>query len=440
MQSRRDFLKLLSMAVGATLSGCGGSNSTVGGFGAIPVSYQFVPLVRSGQAIPNARAFFGQSIADEPPFLGGVMINNKRQIAFHAADDSEIRGIYEVEYSDSGTTSEVKKIIREGDRLPDGTVVDEFSDGDLNNSGDFLVQVEDPEGVDSLQYCPDGGDFAMLSESFREAAGNIRLSGEICQCQALSDDGRALFVADYFDEDGEAKGEGLFSLAVGQPDPAQLILANDLLLPSSGVSVQTIGAAEIGVSGQYLALGSATPTAGGASPVAEGVPLTYLVTGRPGEAPQVLAADPALGITTPGVIQASISMCPRMGDSGVCTVLQLDANKTELRLNRELLLEADFQNGGSLSPRGSRIVSMFPPVFGPGGLVFLQIFTTDGTEVVVYNGRFQTILARGDVITGKVVADIMFGALPEAVNSRGELAAVVVFEDGETVVMLGLPL
>ena len=118
----------------------------------------------------------------------------------------------------------------------------------------------------------------------------------------------------------------------------------------------------------------------------------------------------------------------------------MDQNKTELRVNQRLLLQADFATGASLSPRGSAIISMFPPVFGPGDLLFLQIFTTDGSEIVVYDGRqFRTILGIGDLVAGKKVADMMFGALPESVNSRGELVAVVAFEDGELVVMLGLP-
>ena len=70
----------------------------------------------------------------------------------------------------------------------------------------------------------------------------------------------------------------------------------------------------------------------------------------------------------------------------------------------------------------------------------MQLFTVDGVEVVAYDGvGFRTVLARGDRINGKVVEDIMFGALPEGVNSRGEFVSSVVFSDGETVVLLGIP-
>ncbi len=442
MQSRREFLKFLSLAVGASLSGCGGSNSGVlgGAIGPAPVSYQFVPLVRSGQSLPQGSSFFGPAVEGEPPFLGGVMINDKRDIVFHAADQTDVRGIYRLAVGDSGATSDIKTVIREGDILPDGTGVDEFSDGELNNSGDFAVQVENAEGIDSLQYCPDGGDFVKVAESFQELSGDAKISGEICECLSLSDDGRLMFVAEYYDDEGEAEGEGLFLMPIGQGGQTQLIVSNNQLLPGTTSAIQTFGVSELYSGGNYLIQGSASPTEGGLSTSDDGSPLTYLVKGRVGEVPQLLAAHPALGATGEGVFRGSIFMCPRMGASGVGTILQTDANKTELWLNSELLLGADAESGGSLSPRGSRIISMFPPVFGPSGLIFLQVYTNDGMEIVLYDGsQFRTLLARGDTLLGKVVEDIMFGALPESVNAQGELVAVVVFEDDETVVMLGVP-
>lgn len=441
MHNRRDFLKLLGMAVGASLSGCGGSGTDPfqTGFGTTPVGYQFVPLVRAGQALPNGKAILSQSTGDGPPFLGGVMINDKRQVAFHALDQSDARGIYRVEASDSGAISDVDKIIGEGDVLSNGTVVDDFSDGDLNNAGDFLVQVENPEGIGSIQYCPEGGNFEKLAEAFQDVSEAVKLSGEICPCQALSDDGRVLYLAEYVDEDGEAEGQGLFIAQVGTPGQPELLFSKNQMLPGSSAAIDTIGALELGAGGRYLALGSAAPI-GGATQVPEGTPQTYLVSGQPGIMPQVLAADPVLGVTGTSVLQGSTYMCPRLGTNSIGVILQLDQNKTELRVNQRLLLQADFATGASLSPRGSAIISMFPPVFGPGDLLFLQIFTTDGSEIVVYDGRqFRTILGIGDLVAGKKVADMMFGALPESVNSRGELVAVVAFEDGELVVMLGLP-
>lgn len=445
MQNRREFLKLLGLAVGASLSGCGASQqsfvATGGGAGPAPLSYRFVPLVSSGKALPRSAGILGQAGADGPPLLGGVLINDQRHVAFHAADPSNLRGIYRVDVEDSDAVSEIKTLIREGDTLPDGTVVDEFSSGELNNAGDFALQVENADAVASLRCCPNGQeDFTKLAQSYEELSEQAKLCSELGEAMGLADDGTIMFVAEYYDDDGEAEGEGLFVMPGGRPELTQLVLANNQLLPGTTAAIQTFGTVEINSSGDYVIQGAASPTENGLTNAEDGSSLTYLVKGRLGEAPQLLAAHPLLG-GSGDVLRGTIAMCPRLGPNGeVGSILQLDENRTELRLNRELLLQADAENGGSLSPRGARILTMLPPAFGPGGLLFLQVFTTEGTELVVYqSGLIRTVLASGDAVNGKVVADFLFGALPEAVNSHGELAAVVVFADGETAVMLGIP-
>src|SRR5690606_39371824 len=65
-----------------------------------------------------------------------------------------------------------------------------------------------------------------------------------------------------------------------------------------------------------------------------------------------------------------------------------------LYLDRTQVLEADLEAGGTLSPRGSRILSMFPPVFAPSGQVFVQVFTQDGMEILASRRvGFSTVLA-----------------------------------------------
>lgn len=68
--------------------------------------------------------------------------------------------------------------IREGDGLPDGTIVSDFSDGELDNQDDDLFTVKDPEGIHSLQYCPDGGQLQPLCKDFQELNGGVKLCGE----------------------------------------------------------------------------------------------------------------------------------------------------------------------------------------------------------------------------------------------------------------------
>ena len=81
MHNRRDFLKFLGLAVGASLSGCGSSSQEFfGEGGGTPVAnaYRFVPLASSGQALPNKLAILAQATNDDLPFMGGVMINDLR--------------------------------------------------------------------------------------------------------------------------------------------------------------------------------------------------------------------------------------------------------------------------------------------------------------------------------------------------------------------------
>lgn len=443
MQSRRDFLKLLSMAVGASLSGCGGESvplSSSGTPGPAPLAYQFLPLIGSGQELPTNRSILSLAVEGDPPFMGGVMINDRRHVYFHALDKQEDRGIYRIDVDDSGATSNLKHIIHEGDVLPDGTVVVDFSDGEINNQDDFLLSVEDDNAVDSLQYCPDGGDFQPMAKSYQDLSTGVKLAAEICMAQALSDDGRILFVSDYYDEAGDCEGQGLFTMPVGQPQAAQLVLANDALIPGTSACIGTIGVSELRAGGRYLVQGSASPTAEEASTNDDGLPYTYLMVGQVGETPQLLALAPGLGSAGGGVVSASCYMCPRLSNDSVGAVLQTDPNTTRLWLNQNVLLEANLDGAGTLSPRGSKIITLLPPVFGPGGLVFFQAFTADGMELILYDGnRYTTLLSKGDRLAGKIIETILFGCLPEAVNAQGELVTIVEYSDGEVAILLGIP-
>lgn len=438
-QSRRQFLKLLGMAAGATLTGCGGGSSVPPGsssVGPAPLAYEFVPVIRSGQDLPTqARAASGGA-----PFMGGVVINDRRHVCFHCLDEQEIRGVYRVDISEQNQLSPLKSVIREGDVLPDGTVVEDFSDGELDNLDDYLFMVEDPDGVHSLQYSSEGGEFRPLCKDFQELNSGAKLCGEIYPVEALSDDGSILCVSDYYNEDGEAEGEGLFLIPADQPDQAQLILAHGQLIPGTTACVKTIGTTELSTGGRYLIQGSASPTLDDGSLDPEGAPMTYVLTGVVGESPQVLALDPHLGGADQGYIQAAAVMCPRLKGDSVGAVLQIDDNVTELWVNQQKLLRGDLEGGGSLSPRGSRILSFLPPAFGPDGLVYFEVFTADGMELVLYDGNgFHTVLAKGDILDGQTVETIIFGALPECVNNRAELVIMAEFANGESVILVGMP-
>lgn len=448
-QSRRDFLKLLGLAAGASLSGCGGTDNTTaftGGTGGTgpsvpiptPTAYRFVPLANSGMNLPVAGSF----AKSEGPFMGGVAINDRRHVYFHCLDRQEVRGVYRVDVSKTGGVSGLKSIIREGDVLPDGFVVDDFSDGEYNNNDECLFTVEDANGVSKLEFCQETGIFRPLATAGQELNPNAKFSGEICEVEALADDGSILFVAEYFDSEGEAEGEGVFYMQASQPGQCQLLIANDQLIPGTTAAIRTIGCTELKAGGRYVIQGSASPTLEGeASDDGSGFPFTYVLSGRVGQAPQLVACHPGLGQAGRGYELAATYMCPRLGgvDSVGC-VVQYDASRTGLLLDQQTILQGNADGGAGLSPRGSQITTILPPVYGPPGLVFFEVCTMDGMELCLYDGtRVSTILARGDVINGKTIENIVFGCLPEAVNANGDFVTIAETSDGDALILLGIP-
>jgi hypothetical protein len=387
--------------------------------------------------------------------MGAVMLTDSRHVYFHALDEAQTRGIYRIDVGTDGSRSPVQQLVREGDVLPDGTVVKDFSDGDVNNGDDFVVAVENPEGTYSLQYGDSGGAFRSLAKS-GQTLGSVQLAEDIDQYQSVSDDGNIMFVAEFLNDAGDCQGEGLFVMPAGRPEETRRLLAKGDLLPGSNNAViETFGVAEITTGGAYTVQGTGRPASG---PDPGGRPLTFLLRGVVGETPQLLVADSALASRSPSnpIRTGQVFMCPRLGALGVGHIVQFGDEFTDLEItrpgrnaNNTVQVARARANGyqttpnrTNLSPRGAGILTFMPPVFGPNGLVYYEVFTDQGMEIVVWNPQTlsaSTVLARGDVVDGKKVETIIFGALPDCVNANGDFAAIVEFDDGETDVYLGLP-
>lgn len=367
--------------------------------------------------------------------MGAVVVNDLRHICFHANDELGKTGVYRCDYDNSGETSGIQTLMLEGEVLLDGTVVDLIAPGDLNNTDDLLIMVESPEGSKTLQYSKGGAPFERLCTDYQNLSDEAHLCGELHPDLCLNDGGDIMFSCGYRDQDGNWEGEGLFFVPKESTSQTRRALSREQLLPGTSAAIQTFGLFDVRPGGNYLCLGSAALLEDRPE---TGEPMTYLVRGRVGEEPETLVAHPVLG--DPHAIQGSVFMGPRLGDSGYGAIVQTDRNRTAFWLNGKKLLEADFELGGSFTPRGSKIISMFPPVFGPDGLVFIQVFTFLGTEILVYDGQgFSTVLASGDLINGKTLGMIIFGALPHCINAHGDLVCVADFTDGESSILLGRP-
>ncbi len=440
MQSRRDFLKLLGMAVGASFTGCGdggGVDFVDGGGGSAPIAYRFIPLASSGGVLPRS-TILTRASDEAAPFLGGVMINDRRHVCFHANDTTGRKGVFEVDYDAAGSTSELKHLIQEGDVLPDGTLVDDVSGGYLNNEDELVFVVKNPDADASLHVSRGGGTFERMFKEYEAISSECTLDGDLQPEVGLADNGDLLFVCCCKNQEGTALGEALCYTPKDTASDTVRLLTENELLPGSNCAIRTFGFCEIGNDGSYLVQGCAAPVEADPTSDSQNIPASYLACGRVGENLEVLVADPSLGIS--GAIQGSVYMAARLGDSGYGFVCQTDSDKTQLYLNKKKLLDAASDGTGSVTPRGQRIVSMFPPVFGPNGLMLVQVFTTDGTEILAYDGQaFSTVLAQGDIIDGRVVAMILFGCLPHGINAYGEFAMVVEYSNGESAVVLGMP-
>jgi hypothetical protein len=452
LRNRRDFLKLLGLAAGVSLTGCGGGSGSSGtsgsgggsigavtsSAGATPVAnaYHFTPLVDSGGALAAGKKVLSAAGSDDVPFTGAVLLNDRRHVCFYATDEGGRQGVYRIDYESNGATSEPDPLIVEGDVLPDGSVVDGVAGGALNNADDTAFVITDVNGKQVLECSKDGGPYQKQLTPYDDLADGVRLYGDLHAELAVSDRGDLLFCSNYRDGDGYAKGEGLFLAPGGNNAETVRIVSKDDLLPGTGAGIRGICLFDLGADGSYLVQGSAAPLEAPPSP--DGVPLTYLLRGRLGETPEILFADSSLGV--PGVPAGSVNMGPRVSSQGYGAVVQTGDNQTALWVNGSRLLEADFENGGMLSPRGAKIISMFPPAFGPSGLMFVEIFTPNGAELLVYQGQtFATILATGDRIGDKIVDMFLFGALPHCVNDYGEIALAAYYTDGTSSVVLGMP-
>ncbi len=428
---------MLGLAVGASLTGCGGSGGT-GQFpdsSPVPNAYRFVPLLTSGEALTQRAAVLARVSEGQLPFLGPVSVNDLRHVAFHAADQEGHNGVYRIGYETSGATSTVQLLLKEGDVLADGSVVEEISPGSVNNLDACALVVRDTEGKQSLQ-CSHGEGFQKLLTPYEDVTSQVRLYGDLHPEVSISDSSDIMFCSHYRDAEGLCKGQGLFFIPHKETSQAHLVLSREELLPGTRAYIKGFGIFDLGDGGDYVVHGSAAPLDGES---AEGSQLTYLLQGRVGEAPETLFAHPALGAKN--AIPGTVMMAPRLGARGIAAVVQSSLSQTALYLNKTAVLEADFEAGGVLSPRGSRIISMLPPVFAPGGQLYVQVFTEDdGMELLVSHGQgFSTVLATGDRIGAKTVSALLFGVLPESVNSHGELVSVAYFADQTSSIVLGIP-
>lgn len=453
MTDRRDFMKLLGTALGtAFLTGCGsGSEDDFLGLAPgtslsspLPNGYRFEPVLQTGSALPG-----GSFVSREPnklPFPGGLILHDSGQLFVHARDQQGRLGMYRFdrvfEQSKTSESRLAKLLVRKGDALPGGGTVKRFSLGDANQAGTYATAILADDKKQGLFLHRDGSGLQRVLGQFTPLpAFGGEISGHFGQTVSIHDNEDLLFVAHYTHTGRSQKnGQALFFSENARVESTFPVVAQGDVLPGSTWTVASLGIGVLHDERGYIVQGTGQP-AGLRSRThtrsRNRMQETFVLRGQVGQPFQLLEAHEQVGRH---VANGSTIYGPRLGPGRRhITIAHLDQDRTEVRLNGQKLLTADNGRGGNPSPLGHPILSFLPPSMAEG-LAFFQVFTTAGMELVVTNGtNWRTLLSRGDVLGGKTINTLFFGALPRQATRRGYLAGVVEFTDKTHAVLVGSP-
>lgn len=461
MTDRRSFLKILGASLGSALltsctsggSGGGGGIPTGGNGGLTPLpnAFNFVQLVSTNTPLPGGNKVQAKSAVRTAKlvglaFNGAVLINDLGQVVFHASNSDGKVGIYRIDTRSGGA---IRKIVAEGDALPDGSTVRRFGVGALNNRGTFVTVIQRVDKREGL-YIDRGNGLELLLTALTTLPSGVRVTGRFLPHVSIHDNDDILFGAHYADKRrGSRTGQALFFAPRAQASQAQLVLGRGDVLPGTTSTIDTIGAFVLEEGSRFVLHGQAKPAGmappAGHPPTFSTMPTTFAARGTVGGSLTLLAAHGAVDVPSAQRGAATFStassvMAPRTSGGRHAAIHHTSTRKAELRIDGQLLLIADLDGNGSASPEGHRIVSMLPPVVSRAGLIFYHIVTTRGMELCVTNGEAQaTVLSRGDQINNAQVNTIFFGGSPHGANASGQIVAVIEFTDRTAGIYLGNP-
>src|SRR5262249_18219125 len=144
---------------------------------------------------------------------GGVMMNDCGEIVFHAQDTSGAFGMYELAMDYTGEVPVVggaRKMLKQGDTLPDGHTVDSIRRGVPNCNGNSAagVRTEDTQGV---YFQREKQEFEPVIQFLDPAPNGKGQYGAAIGDIDLHDDDDLVVVSHFVDEKEDAE-IGLFHL------------------------------------------------------------------------------------------------------------------------------------------------------------------------------------------------------------------------------------
>ena len=445
MRPRRDFLKLLAASSGGLLlSSCGSSSDgtsggSFGGGSGGPNGYRFVPLINTGQTLPDGRRLDN--------LLGGVLINGAGQILFHGSTP-EGMGLYELtpdysiltESTDNPPVS-LRKIVAQGDRLPGGEVALGIGVAVSNARRSHAVLVRHDQNTRTLYLEKNAAGLSPVA-GFRTPLpilGGLRLGGIFGDLDINEQDD--LLVVDHFTRERRtASGQGLFLFKEGAVGGnSQLLLSTEDLLPEAQGAVSGLGLVDLNSLGSYVAhvQGPALLPLQPDDPPAQGLvqasiqdPLSAALLAAPSS---FLPVPRGSSRFTPGssVYGARLAQM----SNTVAHIVHKTRDQQALYLNGQQLLQI-----GDVSPGGKPVRGFSGPVLSPEGSLFGVVITEEGHELATLSrSGARVLLARGDSIGKRTVNSIVFGLHSDQVDGLGRLVFAGEFTDGSSAIVLGLP-
>jgi hypothetical protein len=440
---RRDFLKTLGMALGGAIlsTGCGSDGRIGTDSNPLPNGFRFFRLVSSGDTLPG-----GGSVSSLP---GSVHINDQNEILFHAQAPDKTMGVYRLtmDYSDSFRPQVVEDValVRDGDTLSDGFKVTHTYLCATNSRGSFAASVTRDDGTNGI-YVLRNGQFepaATFMTRTPDDAGTIGANIGDFRLRANDD----LLAVCHHSPDGDVHPkESLFVFNGGRSDGSGLsLLEQGSLIPDTGTPLGRIGLIDVMphgddfVSQVFAETPNVNPRGVDGSPKMPSAVLHGRLSQPRSGGERLMAVSPRLPMTSSirgRTTQGEVFYGPRISSDGrVAQIVHQSDDQLALFSDSSLLATT-----GGPTPNGNTLTGFSGPLWAPGGLLYVSLYTNAGDELSVTGGGLPaTVLSRGDRIEGKTVEGLGFGVVRDQIDSAGRLVMGVEFEDSSQSVVLGVP-
>jgi len=381
------------------------------------------------------------------------MISSVNTVFFHAKDSAGAMGCYELSVDFGGLSpvvTGIRKVVRDGDVLPDGQTVAKVSGGDINNGGSYASVLRLNSGSDTGLYLANPQSSMQRVLGYQDASPGV--DGHIAQHMGdvdLHDNKDILFVAHFGNKQKGRPQVGLFHIPGGVVSSNSILVASsEDLVPNAGGIVKSFGLIDRNDGGNFVTQAVVqldTTTAVGKSATAFKQPVlaTALLTGnvyKPGSR-ALLAASPSMSVSkAAGSVSGEVIMGPRLGTSGnIAHVVHTSDDDMTLYYENSRVISS-----GDISPRGNVIWSISPAVVGDDGLIYFSLFTNAGVELCIYNGSLVvTVLGSGDIMPNdnyNTMLRFIFGAMNAQVDAKGRLVLIGDYTNQTSAVVVGLPI